>query len=188
MKQETNVIFCDQGAWRLSRGFLGFPAVPSVLQSDDNSAWMTSGQEQLSKIYGWSAVVLLSVSVIIFGRSLIKPVVGCFMGVYKPEGRDAQIDFQNVSGISVYIPQFKLGALQFPILACDVKHVNKDWIGWNNKADLSFDSHNVIFDIPDDSISRHKHETPGNIEIDYTSPIFSLVKSWSRVQNNIDVK
>mmetsp|Transcript_12868 Transcript_12868/g.19940 ORF Transcript_12868/g.19940 Transcript_12868/m.19940 type:complete len:954 (+) Transcript_12868:123-2984(+) len=189
VKQDTNVIYCDQGEWKLGRGFLGFPAVPSVLQSDDEPAWMTSGQEQLSKIYGWSTVVLLSVFVVtIFGRSLYKTVVGCFRGVYEPEGRDAQIDFQNVAGISVYIPQFKLGALQFPILACDVDHVNNEWIGWNDEADPSFDNHNVIFDIPYEGLSRNKHESPGNIELDYTSPIFSLVKSWSRVQDNIDVQ
>jgi hypothetical protein len=102
----------------------------------------------------------------------------------QPDGVDAQIDFQNVAEISVYVPQFDLGALQFPVLACDVDDLNKDWIGWRDPNDPSYDKHNLLFDIPFEGMKREQNTPSMRLGVDSTrtTPVFSVVKSWSRAQ------
>jgi len=193
------MVFCEQGDWSVSGGgFLGFPAVPSVLERDE---WTTKEQETLSIVYGWSTVLLLITMLsIMFGRSILSAIQVYFKVNYKPEGKDAQIDFQNVSNIHAYIPQIFWGGLQYPVLACDVNQVNKDWIGWIDPTDPSFDKHNIIYDFQHKRIKKQiENQERGNLvsirdsvgsDVEVTSsmtqfnPAFSIVKSWSRAQGN----
>jgi hypothetical protein len=109
----------------------------------------------------------------------------------QPDGVDAQIDFQNVAEISLYVPQFRIGRLQFPVLACDIDDLNANWVGWNDPNDPSYDKHNLIFDVEYENMRRQKNSarmssaTDGRgVEASFSgpSPIFSIVKSWSRDQ------
>jgi len=149
-------------------------------------------KETVANLFGWSSVVLLVVFVAtFFGRSIFTFLAGFITKTYKSGGVDAQIDFQNVAEISLYVPQFRLGALNYPVLACDIDEMNTDWIGWSDPSDPSYDKHNLIFDVPHENMKRQKMNTitksnsEGNgveAQDKAASPIFSIVMSWSRGQ------
>mmetsp|Transcript_29806 Transcript_29806/g.49189 ORF Transcript_29806/g.49189 Transcript_29806/m.49189 type:complete len:964 (-) Transcript_29806:41-2932(-) len=189
VEQNSNVVACDQ-SWRNVDGF-PFPATARKMQGDGPD-WMTSEQETVTNLYGWSSVVILVLFVVtLFGRSFYHLIIGFFKGIYEPDGVDAQIDFQNVAEISLYVPQFRLGALQFPVLACDVDDLNTNWVGWNDVANPSYDNHNLIFDVPHENMRRQKNQKITSAVADDNAveashleafPIFSIVKSWSRDQ------
>ena len=148
----------------------------------------------VANLFGWSSLVLLIIFVVtFFGRSIIKFFASFITTTYQAGGVDAQIDFQNVAEISLYVPQFKVGSLNYPVLACDVDELNTSWIGWSDPSDPSYDKHNLIFDVSHENMKRQKSETItrnasgiGGVETMHrdASPIFSIVKSWSRSQEN----
>ena len=147
---------CDQ-SWE---GFeAGFPFPATARLQNGREEWMTDDQITLTNIYGWTSLGLLVLFVIVvFGGTIYKTVVGLFRETYRPSGRDAKIDFRNVAEISVYVPQQSIGAFQFPVLFCDVDDMNKEWIGWTDPEDETFDTHNLIFDVPFDRMKRQKSE------------------------------
>lgn len=189
--QPTNVISCNQD-WRANEGFF-FPPTANRLQSADRE-WMTDQQETVANLFGWSSLVLLIIFVVtFFGRSILNFFASFIRATYKAGRVDAQIDFENVAEISMYVPQFKVGALNYPVLACDVDEVNTRWIGWSDPSDPSYDKHNLIFDVPYENMKRQKRETAkrsasGGNDVNSShreaSPIFSIVKSWSRSQDS----
>lgn len=97
------------------------------------------------------------------------------------------IDFHNVAEISAYVPQFKIGAFQYPVLACNVDNFVKTWIGWTDPTAPSYDQHNVIFDVPTEGMRQKTdrgmdlEDSPGD-EVELSThdkwPIYSIVKSW----------
>jgi len=222
-------VYCTQGNWVFAKlfreGYPGFPAVSSVLQSE--GTWMTDDQITLTNIYGWSTVVfLVFLGISVFRRSILYVIASmCSTGKYEPEGQDAQIDFQNVSEISIHVPQMFWDGLQFPVLACDIRSINKEWIDWKDPSDSSYDKHNMIFDFKsherirkqlnyyqnnnsltsfvevenvtssksfgieigqDQITTSHDVEVKSGSSMEF-SPVFSIVKSWSRIQGNNDI-
>jgi hypothetical protein len=147
----------------------------------------------VANLFGWSSLVLLIMFVVTsFGRSILTFVASFIKATYRAGRVDAQIDFQNVAEISLYVPQFKVGSLNYPVLACDVDEVNSSWIGWSDPSDPTYDKHNLIFDVPRKNMKRQSAMIKGNasggdgVETSHreASPIFSIVKSWSRSQNS----
>lgn len=65
--------FCQQDFF----GTLAFPAIPSLF-GFDNGKWMSTNQEQMTEIFGWSSLVILivvtAVVAYVIGYSLTK---GC---------------------------------------------------------------------------------------------------------------
>jgi hypothetical protein len=129
--------------------------------------------------------------ILFFVTFLARPIFLFFAGfvskTYTPNGVDAKIDFKNVVEISVYVPQFTVDAFNFPILACDIDDINTNWIGWSDSTDLSYDKHNLIFDVPHENMKRQNvhHNTlnsepsMGEVKTNKSeSLIFSLVKTW----------
>ena len=149
-------------------------------------------------MFGWSSLVLLIIFVVtLFGRSIINFFASFITTTYKGGGVDAQIDFQNVAEISLYVPQIKVGSVNYPILACAVDDVNTSWIGWSDPSDPSYDKHNLIFDVPHENLKRQRSETivrnasvGGGVVTSHreASPIFSIVKTWSRSQENAKLR
>eukprot|EP00566_Odontella_aurita_P015796 CAMPEP_0113596990 /NCGR_PEP_ID=MMETSP0015_2-20120614/40688_1 /TAXON_ID=2838 /ORGANISM="Odontella" /LENGTH=277 /DNA_ID=CAMNT_0000504657 /DNA_START=101 /DNA_END=934 /DNA_ORIENTATION=- /assembly_acc=CAM_ASM_000160 len=204
--QKEGVIFCQQQLWRLPE--FAFPPVSEV-QELRQGKWMTSetweppgNQESLTKIYGWSSVVALAVYVaFVFGGSVISNVLLLFRGSYSTNTKDSKIDFSTVQEIFAYVPQ--LDFPPFPMLACDVDDIDQNLIGWNDPHG-SYDTHNLIFDVPWPGMKRRQKITENtrnttNIahHADYEShggagdhqneasglsaesrPIFSTVKHW----------
>lgn len=161
-------VFCNQN-WRDYDGF-PFPAT-SRLQ-DGRLDWMTESQVTLTDVYGISTVVLLAIFVAaVFGGTLLNFLVSFYRGTYKPQGRDQKIDFSTVPEISAYIPQINVRAFPFPLIACSLKGVDRQFIGWNDRSDSNDDRHNMIYDVPYEGMEGQGDEGA-------SSPIFSIVKHW----------
>eukprot|EP00542_Grammatophora_oceanica_P010709 CAMPEP_0194043292 /NCGR_PEP_ID=MMETSP0009_2-20130614/14957_1 /TAXON_ID=210454 /ORGANISM="Grammatophora oceanica, Strain CCMP 410" /LENGTH=944 /DNA_ID=CAMNT_0038687459 /DNA_START=167 /DNA_END=3001 /DNA_ORIENTATION=- len=183
VSKDENVLFCDQN-WRAMDG-LGFPPVPSVLQTGD-LRWMTDSQETLSRLYGWSSMVaLIAFVVLVFGGTIVSLFVGLYRGNYTPDGEDQHIDFSSEE-ISGYVPQFKVGAFQYPCIAADVDDFDKSLIDFQDPKDPQYDTHNLIFDMPYKGMKRPKVETEGRTARDGDMepssgrpPIFAICKSWN---------
>ena len=76
----------------------------------------------------------------------------------QPAGEDQKIDFSNVAEISAYVPQIRIRAFPYPLLACDIDDIPETLIGWtdtHNKHDV----HNLIYDIPYEGSKRAKRTT-----------------------------
>lgn len=152
----------------------------------------------MANLFGWSSLVLLVIFVVtFFGRSILNFFASFIRATYKAGRVDAQIDFENVAEISMYVPQFKVGALNYPVLACDVDEVNTSWIGWSDPSDPVYDNHNLIFDVQHKKMKRLKSEmfsrtASGGIGVKSShrkaSPLFSIVKSWSRSQDSAKLR
>ena len=191
---DADFLFCDQ-SWR---GFSGF-VFPPTSSKQGTLKWMTSGQANLTDIYGWSGVALLIMIIGgIFGGSALTFMLGFVKGTYQPSGKNAHIDFHSVAEISAYVPQFKIGAFQYPVLACNVDNFVKTWIGWTDPSSPSYDFHNLIFDVPYEGM-REKTErgvdyqneeevddAAGAVEVSLRPrPIYSIVKSWEiKIRSN----
>lgn len=103
----------------------------------------------------------------------------------QPDGEDQHIDFSS-EGIAAYVPQFKIGAFQYPFIAADISNLDVTMIDWNDPDESSYDKHNLIFDVPFEGATHRKkgdNESSGVIAdstyVKPTRPVFAVVKSWN---------
>jgi hypothetical protein len=109
----------------------------------------------------------------------------------QPDGEDQHIDFSSEQ-IPAYVPQFKIGAFQYPCIAADICDFDTQKIDWNDPTEPSFNKHNLIYDIPCEGMPRKVGETETGEDdvndddvVDSTKyrkakrPIYAVAKSWS---------
>jgi len=85
--------------------------------------------------------------------------IWCFLLLsVKPAGEDQKIDFSNVAEISAYIPQIRIRAFPYPLLACDIDDMPDTLIGWTDTHN-TYDIHNLIYDIPYEDSKREGRTT-----------------------------
>eukprot|EP00804_Cyclotella_cryptica_P013338 CCRYP_005119-RB/>CCRYP_005119-RB protein AED:0.07 eAED:0.07 QI:209/1/1/1/0.77/0.7/10/1560/999 len=175
------VRFCNQNIF-------SFPPVPA---KQGSNVWMTESQERLSRIYGWFCLVLLVTYVVaILGQRIVKFVMACWKGVYKPAGVDQRKDFSSVIGVESfgYIPQLVVPGFHFPLLACNIDDIDVKLISWRNPnakdtshPHLDYDDYNLIFDVPYNGMKRQKNvesSTVRSSQQEGSRCIFSIVKQW----------
>jgi len=113
--------YCEQGSGLFSSSFL-------FISPDSH---MTSDQQFLVKIYSYSAVVMFTVLVVVyFGQNLINFYNMLFIGSYSPRGQPQSEQFSDVEDIQAYIPQIDDPTFPFPLLCCDLTHLNRSHISW----------------------------------------------------------
>lgn len=195
-------IFCRQDLIRHSPP--AFPPLPSDQPEGEN--WMTDGQEDVTRMYGWTMIgVLVAVCIIFFDRIVICNIRKIFFSSYKPCGEATNQTFSEVDEIFGYIPQVKKAGFNFPLLVCDTSSIDPGLIGWRDPYH-SFDFHNVIFDVKglvkersetkaeqsefplSSTIKASNESSVGEREVvksaefskdEYEEkPIFSIVKHW----------
>lgn len=105
----------------------------------------------------------------------------------QPKGGDQHKDFSSGVGIETfgYIPQLVVPGFHFPLLVCDVDGIDVKLIGWKdpNKRDRddehrSYDDHNLIFDVPNESVSRSRNKKETRSGQRTVPRIFSVVKHY----------
>jgi hypothetical protein len=120
--QDTTVVACSQNWRELDAGF-PFPPVPSLQGA---TKWMKGSQEDLTRIYGYSALAaLVGFIVLFFGAAITRFLLSWFKGVSEPETQDQMIDFSCNEGIDAYVPQIKRVGVPFPYLCCDIDQMDK---------------------------------------------------------------
>jgi len=175
--------FCNQQVLDI-----GFPPVPD---KQGSNKWMTDGQETVSRIYGWTCVVLLALYVVgVLGQGIIRAVLSLVKGVYKPAGCNQHKDFSSGIGLESfgYIPQMEVPGFHFPLLATNIDDIDVQLIGWkdpnrNNEIDphRNYDNHNMIFDVPHETLHRSRNtalDSSKPREERKGRPIFSVVKHY----------
>ncbi|KAL9178347.1 hypothetical protein ACHAXT_001775 [Thalassiosira profunda] len=154
--------------------------------------WMTEGQEELTKVYGTTVLVLLILyCVFILGQGTIRLVLSLVRGVYKPKGRDQRKDFSSGVGSESfgYIPQLEVPGFHFPLLACNIDDIDVRLLGWkdpnsqkSSDPHRNYDNNNLIFDVPRPALHRSRNvaadENGATSEERTTRPIFSVAKHY----------
>jgi len=82
----------------------------------------------------------------VFGMVLI-PIKNRLSQSFTPRGTTGIERFTEVEEISAYIPQVKLYGYPFPLILCDLRNINNDYIGWTSPR-RSHEYYSVINDIP----------------------------------------
>jgi len=172
--------------------YIHFPPVPRVQGSN---IWMTEEQTELTRVFGWTCFALLILYlVMVLGQLIFKSVLSIVKGTYEPSGIDQCKDFSSGIGVETfaYIPQLEAPGLGFPLLVCNIDHIDIELIGWKdiNRTDAieqhKYDSRNMIFDVPHESLHRPRFGAleHGDEEGKKHRPIFSIVKhyppSWAK--------
>lgn len=166
--------------------YIHFPPVPRVQGSN---IWMTEEQTELTRVFGWTCFALLILYlVIVLGQLIFTSVLSIVKGTYEPSGIDQCKDFSSGIGVETfaYIPQLEAPCLGFPLLVCNIDHIDIELIGWKdiNRTDAieqhKYDSRNMIFDVPHESLHRPRfgaleHGDEGGKK---HRPIFSIVKHY----------
>lgn len=98
IENDTKYRFCRQN-W-IGYDGLAFPPTSNIQWP--NKMWMSTSQEQLTNIFGYTSVVAVAIYFIVFfGGSVRSYIVSWVRGVYQPRGQEQQIDFSSDS--STYI-------------------------------------------------------------------------------------
>ena len=109
-------------------------------------------------------------------------------------GLNQQKDFSNGIGLETfgYVPQLTVPGFNFPFLICNVDDIDVRLIGWNpygqEKNDhFNYDKHNLIYDVPHESLHRSRNAGVYHSGGNKGQPIFSVVKhyppEWARPAN-----
>ncbi len=97
---EQEYFFCNQRD-------IDFPPVPI---NQGSVKWMTQSQETLSRIYGWTSLILLIVYiVVVLGQSLIRSTFSFWTGMYK-------VNAMSFFGPFIFFPNFWNLAIVSPLL------------------------------------------------------------------------
>lgn len=135
----------------------------------ENVSWMTSSQEVITSLYGWSSLVAICIGVVFHAKMTIYPsIVSIFRSTYKPDGNVQESDFHQVKDhpeIQAYIPRIQEKGFEFPFIACNINNLDPNLLGrakdWNH--------HNLT-----DDIEEIMNEFPAE------KPLFSIFKHWPR--------
>ena len=71
------------------------------------------------------------------------------------------LKFSEVEEISAYVPQATLYGYHFPLILCDLRHVDNDYIGWTS-LQHEHEFYSIVNDIP--SLKDRS--------------VFTIVKQW----------
>jgi hypothetical protein len=87
----------------------------------------------------------------------------------QPDGKDQGIDFsavKHLNSLTGYIPQMKVPGFAYPLLACDLRDVDDDLVGWKDQFH-GYEPHNLV------------HDAYAIIGGEPLKPCFSIVKYWA---------
>jgi hypothetical protein len=76
-----------------------------------------------------AAIVLVLLAGAIIGKKVIQ---GLFVSSFSIIGEDQGISFYDAPGIHLYVPKYDVPILKFPLVACDLRAIDEDYIEWNS--------------------------------------------------------
>jgi hypothetical protein len=120
--------FCRQDFFRYD-GF-AFPFISSFQVPGEE--WMTSSQEMVTTIFGWTSVAIVAAILLKFAWQMWDGAMSMFRGGYSPSGEDQGINFSKVPTISAYIPQVQSTVFSYPLLACNIDRIDSDLLDWTD--------------------------------------------------------
>jgi hypothetical protein len=159
--------FCNMDMMTLAGGFT-FPFVPAMSsEKTQPEGWMTEGQIISTTYYGWSAIVILGVVIIMFLMRFRKKLLNRFRSKYKTVGEDQGIPYSEVTSRSAYIPQVTSALFAYPLVACNTDNLDEELYDWTD-PERTFRYYDLTKDAKKLLSSLNTNEPPG----------FSLVKHF----------
>jgi hypothetical protein len=166
---DTVYKYCNQDMLRYNPR-PAFPAIPT--SQPKGGEWMEPGQD-FAVIFGWTSVIVIAFVGLLYLEAFRKRIHHFLFGGYCREDKPRNLNFSETPGIYGYIPQVKLEGALYPTLFCDISKISHTLIDWEDPADPTKNIHNAIYDLPG-----------LNKKSDYES-IFSIVKEWGPLQNQV---
>jgi len=143
-ENSPNYFYCNQDMMYYSP--IAFPPIAS--KQPYGQEWMTSDQERTTTLLGYTALgIVIFVLCRLMFFFIIVPIRSRLSQSFTPEALIGKEIFTEVKEISAYIPQVKLYGYPFPLILCNLGHINNDYIGWTSPR-RSHEFYNVINDIP----------------------------------------
>ena len=165
-ENSTAYRYCDQNI------FVNF-YFPPRSQAQDGDNWMTGQQEFVVNFVGWFGFTCFFIIVVLkFGVSSYKAYKSwIYGGGYEPVGDDQGIPFSKVESITAYVPQVRSDAFVYPLLACDVIHVDGSLIGFTDPEHENDHSvHSLIHEFRTEQLKAKAK--------DVNKPILGVVKHY----------
>jgi hypothetical protein len=163
--------YCKQSLYWYGKGF-NFPAIPYWQKEGDE--WMSSEQELITKVYGWTSFALVVGTMIWIIAISIQAML--FRSKYESCGEDQGISFSDVPSISSYIPEVRSKLFSYPLLAVDTDSVDEELYEWKDPErpysyyDLSRDARTILNGVRSD---------------DEIKSLFSSVSYWKPNKDNM---
>jgi len=173
-----NVCEIDEKYYSCNQDIL-YPKQPYVLPEGYTGwSWMKRDQETIVKMNHYTSAVVLGIFAALIVAKLIKWFISGFSSkLQRPQKRVQNIDFSQLfkSGsirhrVSLYIPQVNASGSAFPLLACNISNVERDYIAWDDPDDTTdYEKHNLLSDL-----------RKLGVDVDGERPKVSIVKQWTR--------
>jgi len=157
-QNDTNYVYCSQDMMKWKP--IAFPPIAS--HQPYGQEWMSDDQARGANLLGYTALgIVILVILILIKNFLIKPILIHMSRNYEARGKRGVQKFTEVKEIRAYIPQVKLYAYPFPLILCDLRDIDTDYIGWTSPR-YPHAFYNIVNDIP--SLK--------------TRPVFTVAKQW----------
>ena len=170
---DTVYDYCNQNIWE--EGY--FPATSEVQGSELGGKWMTSEQETVVDVIGWSGFGLVSCFVLLkYGILFMQYLYSFYDGTYSPSGEDKKISFSSNEEISGYIPQLRHVSekMNFPLIACNYEDVDPMLFEWEDRSSpTGYDKWDLWNELPNDVMVEMKRRKKTN-----GMPLFSIIKHY----------
>jgi hypothetical protein len=161
--------FCNQDMMTV-KGGLTFPFVPTISTNVTNpKEWMTDEQIISTSYYGWSAVVIACVVLMVFMWRVFRHEMDLFKSTYEEIGEDQGIPYSSVTSRSAYIPAVKSSLFAYPLIACNTDGIDEELYDFTDPL-RSF----KYYDLTKDA----KKLCSAALADDEEPPGFSLVKHY----------
>jgi len=152
-----------------------FPPLPNLQSQEGRGYWMDRNQETFSKLFGWTAVAVLTIVLFSFVKwCYYISIYPLFFKKYQPHGKDQEQAFKEIREIAAYVPQVSIPGFSFPFLICKDDVLNKDHVGWSIPKEKGYDNQNLVIDVAE--ILKKRESEQKNDET--VTKIFSTVKSF----------
>ena len=105
-----------------------FPFTPQRQTKGDE--WMTPEQEEVTTIFGWTAVAITAIVIVKFVWGWVEMSQSLFRSTYSGVGDDQSTPFSQVASRSAYVPQVRSSLFPYPLIACDTDDVDEELYDW----------------------------------------------------------
>ena len=164
---------CLQDFFRFPKGSERFPFIPDLQLEGEE--WMTSNQEAITNIFGWSSVGVVILVCLTFLYGWYNGLMGLFRGSYEPCGDDQEINFSEVPSINTYVPEVDSPFFSYPLLACNIDDIDTDLLEWTDP-----DRPHAFYDITKDAeVLLRGMDVEGKV-------VFSQISHWPPEKEKAD--
>lgn len=121
---------CLQDFFRFPKKEQAFPFIPKFQREGEE--WMNDTQEDVTNIFGWTAVGVIGFVLLRFFYNWYNGFMGLFRGTFQTCGDDQGIHFSEVPSISSYVPQIESSVFSYPLLAANIDKIDSELLDWND--------------------------------------------------------